>query len=274
MKKILTTIMLAILIISMGYAQKPDMVDVEGGEFYMGNINSGEADESPEHKITLSDFSVAKKEVTFDEYDLFCKNTSYPLPDDGGFGRGQHPVMNVSWMGAVLYCNWLSKKHRFDKYYLIESDSSGTVQFKGINTEGEGNGYRLPTEAEWEYMATGGAESEGYAYAGSNVLQEVAWYAETTDARPHEVGTAKANELGIFDLNGNAWEWCYDYYGNNYYGKSPEENPTGPEEGDSRVYRGGSFNSAESFCRTTRRFNFAQNIHKGSVGFRLIKSGK
>ena len=258
----------------MGYAQKPKMVDVEGGEFYMGNINSGEGDEAPEHKVSLKDFSVAEKEVTFDEFDLFCKNTSYPLPSDGGFGRGNHPVMNVSWMGAVLYCNWLSKKHRYDKYYLIEADSAGTVKFKGINPEGEGNGYRLPTEAEWEYMATGGSESEGYAYAGSNILDEVAWYAETTEARPHEVGTKKPNELGIYDLNGNAWEWCYDYYGSNYYAESPEENPTGPESGDARVYRGGSFNSAESFCRTTRRFSFSQNLDKGSIGFRLVRSVK
>ncbi len=279
MKKILTTSLLVILFISISYAQKPDMAKVEGGEFYMGNVNAGEGDESVEHKVTVDGFSVAKKEVTFAEFDLFCEATSYPSPEDGGFGREQLPVMNVSWMGAVMYCNWLSKKHRYDKYYKIEADSAGTVTFQGISTEGNGDGYRLPTEAEWEFIATGGMDSEGYSFAGGNILEEVAWFNKNSAVRegnqqhPHEVGTKKANELGIFDLNGNSWEWCYDYYKSNYYSSSPESNPTGPETGtEGRVYRGGNFNSTKSFCRVTRRFHLSQNLTVGSVGFRLVRN--
>lgn len=269
MKNLFTTSLL-ILFVFVGFAQKPDMVTVAGGEFTMGNNYSSEADEKPEHQVTLDDFLIGSKEVTFEEFDLFCAQTRYPKPDDGGFGRGKLPVMNVSWMGAVSYCNWLSKKFRLDPYYVLEADTSGTLSFKGINTDA--NGYRLPTEAEWEYVATGGAETQGFSYAGSNNLDEAAWYAENSDDKPHEVGTKKANELEIYDLNGNAWEWVFDGYSPSYYGKSPESNPTGPDNAENRVYRGGNFSSEKDFVSTTRRFSLSPITTKGMVGFRLAQN--
>ncbi len=250
-------------------AQKPEMVFVEGGSFYMGNDYSDALDEKPEHKVTLSDFYIGKYEVTFDEFDLFCRSTGYPFPDDGGFGRGKLPVMNVSWEGAIKYCNWLSSRFGLDKVYELEIDSNGTY-VKEVHWDA--NGYRLPTEAEWEYVAKGGSKSQGYAYCGSNDPNEVAWYAANSDGKPHEVGQKKPNELAVYDMLGNAWEWCWDYYDKDYYKKSPSENPHGPANGKTRVYRGGNFKSSIEYLRVTRRFSLSPNIAQGNIGIRLAQT--
>ncbi len=251
------------------FAQKPELVFVEGGSFYMGNDYSDALDEKPEHKVTLSDFYIGKYEVTFDEFDLFCRTTGYPFPDDGGFGRGKLPVMNVSWEGAILYCNWMSTRFGYDKVYDIDRDSTG-LKIKEVHWDA--NGYRLPTEAEWEYVAKGGSKSQGYAYCGSNDPDEVAWYAKNSGGKPHEVGQKKPNELAVYDLLGNAWEWCWDYYDKNYYKNSPEKDPHGPDKGDARVYRGGNFKSEIEYLRITRRFSLSPKVTAGNVGFRLART--
>lgn len=268
MKKIFL-ILTAFTLISFNLnAQKPEMVLVEGGEFLMGNDYSAPTDEKPEHKVVLNDFYIAAYEVTFEDYDLFCDATGYDYCDDGGFGRGKFPVMNVSWEDAVFYCNWLSSRHGYDKAYHIQNDSMGIA----ITVDFTKNGYRLPTEAEWEYAAKGGSKSEGYAYCGSNNPKEIAWYSANSDGKPKEIGTKNPNELGIYDMSGNAWEWCWDVYDKDYYAKSPESNPTGPEKGNMRVYRGGNFNSKIDFTRLTRRFFLSQTLESGMIGIRLVRS--
>ncbi len=122
-------------------AKLPDMVVIEGGTFSMGSTD-GEYYEKPLHQVTLNSFSIGKYEVTFDEYDAFCNATGHTKPSDMFWGRGNHPVIEVSWKDAAAYCNWLSNK--------------------------TGKNYRLPTEAEWEYAARGGNKSKGYTYSGSN----------------------------------------------------------------------------------------------------------
>jgi len=268
MKKIFLFIITLTLIGYSTYAQEPEMVLVEGGEFYMGNDYSSLQDEKPEHKVVLDDFYVAAYEVTFDEYDLFCDATGYAYCDDGGFGRGNLPVMNVSWEDAVFYCNWLSSRYGYDKAYKIKNDSTGVA----ITVDFGANGFRLPTEAEWEYAARGGSKSEGFAYCGSNNPKDVAWYSANSDGKPQEVGTLSPNELGIYDMSGNAWEWCWDIYDKNYYSESPESNPDGAEKGANRVYRGGNFSSKLDFTRITRRFYLSQTLESGMVGIRLIRS--
>jgi len=268
MKRIISTLVFAFIVV-VSFSQRPEMVFIEGGSFYMGNDYSGALDEKPEHKVTISDFYISKYEVTFDMFDNFCRSTGFDMANDGGYGRGQNPVINVSWIGAVMYCNWLSTRFGFDKVYDLEVDSAGT-SVRGVNWDA--NGYRLPTEAEWEYVAKGGSKSEGYAYAGSNNIKEVAWFSETSGNKPHEVGALKANELGVYDMMGNAWEWCWDFYDPSYYSKSEESNPRGPERGGNRVYRGGNFESKMEFMRISRRFSLSPNLNTGLVGIRLVQN--
>jgi len=246
----------------------PEMVMVEGGEFDMGNDYSGPDDEKPEHTVTLDDFYMSVYEITFEEYDLFCDAVGYDKSDDGGFGRGKLPVMNISWDDAVFYCNWLSSRNGYDKAYKIKNDSTGVF----VTVDFTANGYRLPTEAEWEYAARGGSKTKGFAYCGSNDPKEIAWYNVTSDGKPHEVGGKTSNELGIYDMSGNVWEWCWDYYDKNYYSESEANNPTGPEKGTGRIYRGGNFSTKLDFIRTTKRFSLPQTMESGMIGIRLVRS--
>ncbi len=271
MKKLIF-FLLVIFSITFVYSQitPPKMVLVKGGSFYMGNDYGGAADERPEHQVTLSDYYIGRYEVTFNEFDLFCESTGYPKPNDGGMGRGQKPVINVSWLGAIKYCNWLSSSLGLDKVYEYKEDSLGIV-ITGVNWDA--NGFRLPTEAEWEFAARGGIESKHYPYPGSAILDSVAWYDRNSGGTTHRVGQLKPNELGIYDMLVNAFEWCWDYYSPNYYSSSPEQDPTGPESGNERVYRGGSFKTRKDQMRITKRFHFVPYQAQGLIGFRLVCRG-
>lgn len=266
-KLVLSLVSVLFLVVGVVVAQKPEMIKVEGGTFIMGNDYSLNQDESPEHKVTLSDFLMGKNEVTFDEFDKFCIATGSDKPDDARMGRGKKPVMNTSWESAVMYCNWLSKMNGFDKCYTIKRDSMAM----SITCDFNANGYRLPTEAEWEYAAKGGNKSKGYSFSGSDDPDKVAWYYLNSDGYPHEVGLKEANELGLHDMSGNIREWCWDYYAKDFYVKSPENNPTGPSSGVRRVYRGGAWNFKLDFLRMTSRESMGQNKKYGNIGFRIVK---
>jgi formylglycine-generating enzyme len=155
-----------------------------------------------------------------------------------------HPVIHVSWNDASEYCNWLSLK--------------------------TGKSYRLPTEAEWEYAAKGGSQSRGYTYSGSNNAGDVAWCMENSGNETHPVGQKQPNELGIYDMTGNVWEWCSDWYGKDYYAGSPSNNPKGPSTGWNRVYRGGSWGNDARYCRAARRNNRTPDDRDCSLCFRLV----
>ncbi|MEA3452486.1 MAG: SUMF1/EgtB/PvdO family nonheme iron enzyme [Bacteroidota bacterium] len=268
MKKIIFTLSFIFLTI-LGFSQKPDMILIEGGSFYLGNDYSLKAfNEKPEHKVTISDFYMSKYEVTFEMFDNFCNTTGFPKTNDGGYGRDKKPVINISWIGAVKYCNWLSIQNGYDRVYELSIDTSGTT-IKGIDWNA--SGYRLPTEAEWEYVAKGGNDSKGYAYPGSNNPDEIAWYFTNSNSSPHDVGTKKPNELGIYDISGNAYEWCNDIYNAEYYSEMVENNPKGPDSGNHKVYRGGNFNSTLDFLRISKRYSLAQNLTTGLIGIRLVQ---
>ena len=131
-----------------------------------------------------------------------------------------------------------------------------------------GKQYRLPTEAEWEYAARGGKKSKGYKYSGSNFIEQVAWYKENSNNATHPVGSKQPNELGIYDMSGNVWEWCYDWYG--AYDSGSQTNPVGPGSGSVRVIRGGSWNSIAAYIRVSGRSGNTPSYRNSILGFRLV----
>ncbi len=238
-----------------------ETISIKGGSFQMGS-NDGQNNEQPIHSITLSDFSMSKYEITNAQYATFMNavgassngsvsGTEYLDMDDndiqinytnGQFvvhsGKENHPVIEVSWFGAKAYA----------EYY----------------------GGRLPTEAEWEYAAKGGAGSNGYTYSGSNTLSDVAWYDGNSGGSTHNVGTKNANELDIYDMSGNAREWVNDWYNNDYYSNSPSSNPQGFSTGTGRVNRGGSFNVAVFSSRVANRSSINPASTYLFLGFRPV----
>ena len=130
--------------------------------------------------------------------------------------------------------------------------------------------YRLPTEAEWEYAARGGNKSNNYTYSGSNTLDNVAWYSSNSGSNTHQVGTKAANELGLYDMSGNVWEWCWDWYGT--YSSSAQTNPYGATTGTYRVLRGGSWNYFDDFCRVSNRNYSSPDNRNYLIGFRVART--
>ena len=156
----------------------------------------------------------------------------------------------------------------------IESISWNDIQefLEKINSLFQGLNYRLLTEAEWEYAARGGKLSQGYVYAGSNHVDEVGWYRKNSSSTTQPVGQKKANELGLYDMSGNVWEWCSDWYSNEYYKNSPEMNPQGPKSGIRRVVRGGSWYSYPASLRVSNRDDDHPDRGNGIIGFRLART--
>lgn len=215
-----------------------EMVWVDGGTFQMGSEGMfGMQNQKPSHKVTVSGFSIGKYEVTQKLWKaVMGSNPSIFQGDD-------LPVENVSWNDIQEFLRKLN-------------------QMTGKN-------YRLPTEAEWEFAARGGKHSRGYKYAGSNDIDAVAWYIKNSGNETHPVGTKFPNELGIYDMTGNVWECCQDWYDGSYYSHSPSTNPTGPTDGSERVNRGISIFGQEGVdCLAYRRDNKPYD-RSSDLGFRL-----
>ncbi|MES2620477.1 MAG: SUMF1/EgtB/PvdO family nonheme iron enzyme [Bacteroidota bacterium] len=236
---------------------------VEGGTFKMGTDKPVEKAESPAHQVTLKSFYLAKTETTFEDYDRFLYETQKDTLPYGTWGRGKQPAIYVSWLDAVSYCNWLSEKEKLSKYYAINK-----TDVKIIDTA---QGYRLPTEAEWEFAARGGNKSKGTFFAGSNQVSEPAWYVDNSDAKSHPVAQKIANELGLYDMTGNVWEWVWDWYDGGYYKSSPANNPSGPAAGNYRVMRGGAWYNYGNYATVYTRQNNHVGFRQNSVGFRVAR---
>ncbi len=251
----------------------PEMVLVEKGSFTMGDTwGYGCDNEKPTHEVNLTyDFYIGKYETTFNEYNAFCEATGKSSADDENWGRGNRPVINVSWNDAIAYCNWLSEKDKLPKAYdnngnLLDKDGSITTDPSKVV------GYRLPTEAEWEYTARGGNKSKGYEYSGSANVGDVAWYRDNSDDKTQEVGKKAPNELGIYDMSGNVWEWCSDWYDGGYYTKSPTTNPYNSTVGSYRVFRGGSWSYSAPGTLVADRSYIVPFGKRGDVGFRIART--
>ena len=219
-----------------------DMVRVEAGTFTMGataEMKNPSDDEKPTHQVTLTnDYYIGKYEVTQALWQAVMGN------NPSWFKGDNLPVETVSWDDCQKF---ISKLNRIT-----------------------GKMFRLPTEAEWEYAARGGNKSRGYQYSGSNNLSDVAWYGDNSGNKTHVVGTKQANELGIYDMSGNVWEWCQDRYGK--YSSSSQVNPTGADIGSHRVGRGGSWNYGAWFCRSSYRSNNTPCNCFSNFGLRLVLS--
>ena len=226
------------------------MLPVEGGTFTMGATpEQGTSDpwtvEYPTHEVTVSSFSIGETEVTQALWQAVMG--SNPSSFTGDLNR---PVEMVSWDDCQAFIAQLNQM--------------------------TGRTFRMPTEAEWEYAARGGKKTQVYKYAGSNDIDEVAWYdtnscdgvgPDSPDYGTHPVASKKANELGLYDMSGNVWEWCQDWFGN--YSSEPQTNPTGPESGDNRVYRGGSWINYSKNCRVSSRFHWGMT-GENNIGLRLV----
>ena len=232
------------------------MVAVEGGTFTMGATAEQGSDaydwEYPTHQVTLSSFSIGQTEVTQELWlAVMGSNPSYfQASTNSNYGTNlQRPVERVSWNDCQTFITKLN-------------------QMTGKN-------FRLPTEAEWEYAARGGNRSQGYKYAGSNTVDDVSWYWDNIPSRSsgtagygtQTVATKAPNELGLYDMSGNVFEWCQDWYGS--YSSDAQTNPTGPASGSLRVSRGGSWNYNAWFCRVSYRSHYAPSSANRDLGLRL-----
>ena len=210
------------------------MIYVEGGTFAMGS-NSGESDEMPVHNVTLDSYYIGETEITQAQWRAVMGS------NPSGYTGDNRPVENVSWNDAQEFCKKLS--------------------------ELTGKRYVLPTEAQWEYAARGGNQSKGYTYSGSNNIDEVAIY-DVYSSKHSKVKRKRPNELGIYDMSGNVWEWCSDWYGS--YSSSSQTNPQGPNSGSLRVLRGGSWGYYASGCRVANRSSLNPSYADDFYGFRVV----
>jgi len=287
---IIFILLITLLLALACFAKKmPDsMVLVEGGTFEMGGDDEFE---SPAHQVTISSFYICKHQIMQKEWRAVMGYN--PSRFTGTFDN--LPVELVTWYEAVEFCNKLSELAGLTPVYTIDEEN--------VTCDWSANGYRLPTEAEWEYAARGGKKSKGYTYSGSNKIDEVAWYAfksnnnkrelydenfelpeddkcaeekekqeDYYENRKHYVGKKASNELGIYDMSGNVWEWCYDWYDLYYYHNSPKNDPKGPDSGSDRVIRGGSWQSQDTDCRVTLRFFCSPDYYDDVTGFRVVRT--
>ncbi len=268
------------------------MVLVTGGTFQMGSADTGFSDEQPVHQVGVASFYMDTTDVTQANFQqLMGFNPSYYSGDP------LRPVETVTWFDAVLYCNVRSKENNFDTVYSYTSLKLDTVYYPTLTTDSvkmdtgktclgmEGlainyakNGFRLPTEAEWEYACRAAGTTD--FYWGRNyppitqadtfaIDSNAVWYVNSTNGTTQPVAGKRRNAFGLYDMAGNVWEWCNDWYGS-YTGES-QTSPGGPGTGISRVLRGGSWSDLDPFLRSANRYESDPGTRSGNVGFRCVR---
>ncbi len=276
----------------------PVMLDVPDGEYYPGCLKPGECPRDTtivgvtsshpdnttwsRYKAIVSPFRLARTETTFHQYGLFCAATGRDIfkecgPLGWGF-NGDNPVVEVSWSDACLYANWLSRRFGLREVYDIGEATTGSYgdYYENIRLDTAANGFRLPSEAEWEWAARGGpnvTRTDTYSmtkYAGSDSLDLVGWYSKNSGSRTHPVAGKQPNALGLFDMSGNVWEWCWDWYADEYP-HGPVAGWRGPGKGTVRVLRGGSWGNYYINCQVSVRYGSNPLVRNDATGFRLAQ---
>jgi formylglycine-generating enzyme required for sulfatase activity len=235
-----------------------EMVLIQGGYFKMGN-NRGQPDEAPAHRVWISPFLMDKYEVIQQQF------RRLEISDPSHFKDPNNPLEQMNWTDAAIYCNERSYSEGLELCY---DEKTWDCNFNA-------NGYRLPTEAEWEYACRAGTNTD-YSFGNNKqLLSDYAWYSENSSAKTHNTGQKKPNPWGLYDMHGNVTEWCNDYYAKDYYKNSPEKNPKGPAKGKERVIRGGSWNSTPNACRSTYRSSDPSIndtcLSSDTIGFRAVR---
>ena len=223
----------------------PNMILIRGGSFIMGAhdhlLGDAWVNEFPARRVFLDSFKMSETLVTISHYQEYYAACGKSLPDTD-VGDPQLPITKVDYSEAVEYCGWLS-------------------QYTGEN-------FAIPTEAQWEYAAKGGQLSCSYCYSGSNNIDEIGWYNSNSNLRLNQAGLLKPNELGLFDLSGNTYEWCSDWY--EKYDSKDLINPIGPSYSALKVIRGGSFRSIDKACRVSSRYYAYPELKSKGIGIRLV----
>ena len=228
-----------------------EMVFVQGGAFTMGSISGGDDNERPTRRVTVSNYSIGKYPVTQGQWEAIMGTNVRQQRDKGNTEAESSTVHSVGNNYPMYFVSW----------------DEAQVFIARLN-QLTGKNYRLPTEAEWEYAARGGNQSRGYTFSGSNNLQQIGWNITNSGEIVQPVGTKLPNELGIYDMSGNIWEWCNDWWG--AYSSTAETNPKGPSLGSFRVRRGGSWGSDGENCRVSSRFSDRPDFRGNNIGFRLV----
>jgi formylglycine-generating enzyme required for sulfatase activity len=235
------------------------MVRIPAGRFVMGSAN-GKEDESPVREVAIDAFLM-------DRYEMTQANYAQHVPVNGSHFKGpDRPVEMIGWGDAALFCNKRSRAEGLEPCY---NEETAECNFAA-------NGYRLPTEAEWEYACRAGTTSDYSFGHDSRALSQYAWYADNSDKQTNPVGKKKPNAWGLYDMIGNVAEWCNDVYQSDSYQAGPERNPRGPKDGEQRLLRGGAWNSKAAACRSASRVGEAPGFQdacfaRDAIGFRCVR---